>query len=87
MGAAVSRTNKDTIHTDPQLLFQRLVAVWEQYSNPSDLFQYELCSYQPALFDESGLSRVANKAQLTDAIWKDTSTVQTQPPMQTLHNL
>lgn len=34
------------------------------------MFQYELCSYPPALFDNKCTLRLANKASLADALWK-----------------
>ena len=80
MTASVVAIGKELIDIDPQLLFQRLVVVWEQYPNPAELFKYELCSYPPALFDESRLPRVANKAQFADSIWQRVKSVQTQPP-------
>ena len=53
---------------DPQLLFQRfvLVATGGRYDDPKDLFQYEMCSYAPSLFDDSLLARQANKPALAE---------------------
>jgi hypothetical protein len=61
------------IQIDPQLLFQRfvLVASGRGYENPKELFEYEMCSYPPSLFDASLLPRQANKPALADAIWNE----------------
>ena len=34
------------------------------------VFQYELCSYPPALFENKCTPREASKATLADALWK-----------------
>ena len=58
------------VQIDPQLLFQRLtVYVLDKHEDPKSAFQYELCSYPPALFDSSGLPRPPNKSVLADAMW------------------
>ena len=64
---------------DPQLLFQILsfVATGGQYDNPKSFFKFEMCSYPPASFDSSLLSRKANKPVLADAIWTPTKNEQT----------
>lgn len=61
---------EDVIHIDPQLLFQRLVTAGKQTDNLEDVFQYELCSYPPALFESKWTPRLANKASLADTLWK-----------------
>lgn len=64
------RIKDEVMHIDPQLLFQRLVSVGMQNENLSEVFQYELCSYPPALFEDKFTPRLANKASLADALWK-----------------
>ena len=60
----------EVIHIDPQLLFQRLVTVGDRTDNLAEIFQYELCSYPPALFENKSTPRLANKASLGDTLWK-----------------
>ena len=70
--AADSHTIKidgEHINIDPQLLFQRLMMAADTEDDPMKLFEYELCTYPPSLFDEGGLMRQANKSALADAIW------------------
>nr|XP_054767556.1 uncharacterized protein LOC129274841 [Lytechinus pictus] len=56
---------------DPQLLFQRLVAVSRERTDELPLvFSHELCSYPPALFESSYIPLKANKAAIADALWK-----------------
>ena len=43
----------------------------------SELFEYELCHYPPALFDGYRLPREANNPQIADAVWEVTKSVQT----------
>ena len=65
--------NEDlTIQIDPQLMFQRLVIAGEdQFTDNSQLFQHELASVPPSVFDNNGLPREATKASLADALWND----------------
>ena len=35
---------------DPQVLFQHLTAIKDHHDYSSELFEYELCGYSPALF-------------------------------------
>ena len=42
---------EETINIDPQVLFQRLIAIKDHHDYSSELFEYELCGYPPALFD------------------------------------
>jgi hypothetical protein len=51
-------------------LFQRLVTVGKCNENLTDVFQYELCSYPPSLFENRRIPRLANKASLADELWK-----------------
>ena len=51
----------------------------------SELFEYELFRYPPALFDGYGLPREANKPQIADAVWEVTKSVQTKIPSDKIH--
>ena len=59
----------DTVQIDTQLFFQRLITVAQTIEGLEAAFKYELCSYQPALFDSSLLLREACKPAFADAIW------------------
>ena len=59
----------EKVNIDPQLLFQRLVIAGTQATNLLDAFQYELCSYPPALFETKHVLLKANKPALAKAIW------------------
>ena len=48
--------------------------------NVAELFQYELCSQPSSLFDQHGLLREVNKAQLADDIWTVAKGNEMQPP-------
>ena len=63
--------NGETIHIDPQLLFQRLAAAADKmyYDNQADVFKYELCSFPSSLFESSGMFSPADKPVLANAIW------------------
>ena len=44
----------ESVHVDPQVLFQRLVTVSrEREDTLTSIFSYELCSFPPALFESS----------------------------------
>ena len=60
----------ETVHVDPQLLFQRLTAAaqWSAEDIPQ-VFTYELCSVPSSLFDTAGFIREPQKPALADAIW------------------
>ena len=72
---------------DPQLLFQILsfVATGGQHGNPQSFFKFEMCSYPPASFDSSRLTRKANTPVLADAIWIRTKNEQTTKPTGKVH--
>ena len=74
---------------DPQLLFQRLsfVVTAGQYDNRQSFFKVEMCSYPPALFDSSLLSRKADKPVLADAIWTRTKNEQTTKSTRKIHHV
>ena len=54
-----------SIHVDPELLFQSLIAIDDRKA----LFRFELCSYPSALFDETLMPRAPLKAVLANAVW------------------
>ena len=56
-----------SIHVDPELLFQSLIAI----DDIKALFRFELCSYlyPSALFDETLMPRAPQKAVLANAVW------------------
>jgi len=63
------RINGEKVNIDPQLLFQRLVIAGTQAENLKYAFQYELCSFPPALFETKYVLLKANKPSLAKAIW------------------
>ena len=59
----------ETVHVDPQLLFQRLTAAAQRSAEDiPQIFTYELCSVPSSLFDTAGFIREPQKPALTDAI-------------------
>ena len=64
------KSDNEVIRVDPQLLFQRLSLIANNGSQkePENLFEYELCTHPPALFDRSGLLHEANKPVLVDSL-------------------
>ena len=60
----------EAVHIDPKLLFQRLVTAGKFNDSLAEVFQYELCSYPPALFENTYSLKSPNKAALADALWK-----------------
>ena len=71
-----------SIKIDSQLLFQRLcvLAACGRIENPQELFQYEMCSFPPALFESQFLPRQANKPVLANPVWERTKQHQTDKP-------
>ena len=60
----------DSIHVDPQLHFQRLLAAADRLvEDQAEIFSYELCSIPSSLFEPSGLFREADKPFLANASW------------------
>ena len=59
--------NED-VKVDSQLLFQHLLVVGERCDELPLVLKHELCSYPPALFEEPGMMRLANKSLLADAM-------------------
>ncbi len=80
-----SRTTADiggeTIQIDSELLFQRLIATNPSPDELPALFQYELCSYPPSLFDNNALPRPATKSVLSNELWKLVENVNTTKPL------
>ena len=75
------KVDGEPLQIDPQLLFQRLTTVAQNMTeNVAEPFQYELCSQPSSLFDQHGLLREANKAQLADDIWTVAKGNEMQPP-------
>ncbi|CAH3133198.1 unnamed protein product [Porites lobata] len=75
------KVDGEPLQIDPQLLFQRLTTVAQNMTeNVAELFQYEFCSQPSSLFDQHGLLREANKAQLADDIWTVAKGNEMQPP-------
>ena len=63
------KVDSDEISIDPQILFQRLVAVSDDtLDDTEEIFRYELSSQPSSLFDSSGLLREAQKPSLAAAI-------------------
>ena len=64
---------------DPQLIFQRLVAIGERRNDDlQSLIFYELRSHPTALFDTSSLPLQPKKGALGNAIWDKVGQKQTQ---------
>ena len=63
------KVDGEKIQVDPQLLFQRLIIASHSLDDVSTIFQYELCSYPPSLFDSSLMLLKPQKPALADAIW------------------
>ena len=56
VGKAGANNEDLTIQIDLQLMFQRLVIAGEdQFTDNSQLFQHELASVPPSIFDNNGL--------------------------------
>ena len=70
------KIDKNIIQIDQHTMFQRL-ALRAQKTCPDDkeIFEYELCSFPPALFDSNGFPLEANKASLADHLCKNYASV------------
>ena len=67
----ISEVIHKEIQVDPQLLFQRLIAVRNYANEDVDvLFTHELSAVPASLFEPIGLPRKANKPVLAEAICK-----------------
>ena len=62
-----------------------MTAIKDHHDYSSELFEYELCGYPPALFDRYELPREAQKPQIADAVWEVTKSVQTKVPSDKTH--
>ena len=51
------------------MLFQHLIIASQSLEDRSAIFNYELCSYPPSLFDSSLMLLKPQKPALADAIW------------------
>ena len=51
------------------MLFQRLIIASQSLDDMSVIFNYELCSYPPSLFDSSLMLLKPQKPALADALW------------------
>jgi len=63
--------NDDLVQIDPQLLFQRLILTGTQTGELAEIFEHELCSYPPVLFEEKGIILAPNKPVLAKAILEE----------------
>jgi len=59
------------VHVDPELLFQRLVAVGTTTKSGElqNVFNYDLCHYPSALFESANVLLPTTKSRLADAQW------------------
>ena len=64
------KIKEHVINIDPQLLFQRLITAGTRNDSIAEVFEYELCSYPPALFENWTTPRPATKSSLADALCK-----------------
>ena len=69
LSTSAVKLNNETIQIDPQLFFQRLITAETRNDQLEEIFQFELCSYPPAIFEARYAMRPANKPALADAIW------------------
>ena len=60
----------EKIEIDPQLLYQRLIVAGISKGDLHSLFEFELCSYPPALFTNKLLMRPADKSELIHVLIK-----------------
>ena len=58
-----------SIHVDPEFLFQRLIVASNAIDDRKLLFSFELRSYPSALFDDTLMLRAPQKAVLANAVW------------------
>ena len=62
------KVSHELVNIDPQVLFQRLVTAGMSNDQLPKIFQYELSSFLPALFDAKNVTKAANKPALADAM-------------------
>ena len=65
----VLQHSNEPIQIDPQLLFQWLITAGTGNVQLDEIFQFELCSYPPTIFEARYVMRPADKPALADAIW------------------
>ena len=63
------KVSNEHINIYPQVLFQRFITAGMRNEQLPQMFQYELSSYPPALFDMKNMMKTANKPALADAMW------------------
>ncbi len=83
--SSVLKVKGEPIKVDPQLIFQRLIAVGEHTEDLASLFKYELCSYPSALFESLSHPLQANKVALAHALWKFMKEAHKNPMV--MHNM
>ena len=64
------KIKNEVVQIDTQLLFQRLITAGRRLENLDIIFQYELCSFPPSMFENKHSHRRAQKATLANAMWK-----------------
>ena len=67
------KIDSERIQVDPQLLFQRLVIACMTMEDLESVFQYELCSFPAALFENQVILRKPQKASLAYYLWRKLS--------------
>ena len=69
MSIKVKIGKNNEVEIDPGLLFQRLLVLSHATTiSTTEVFQHELCSYPPSIFESPTLLRKANKPQIVDSI-------------------
>ena len=64
LSTSAVKVNNETIQIDPQVLFQRLITAGTRNDQLEQIFQFELCSYPPAIFEARHVMRPANNLHL-----------------------
>ena len=73
--------NGDSLQVDPQILFQRLIAIKDRFEvETCQLFKYEMSSHPAALFKTSALPLDAKKPELAQAMQDKMKSVQQTGP-------
>ena len=76
-----TKQNEEIVDINPQLLFQRLIALRDKVDNTEEIFKYELSSFPASLFESSLLPREATKPELANAMWNIVGKWHTPPPI------
>ena len=63
------KVDGENVQVAPELLCQHYIAATENIENRDAIFKHELCTHPPALFDNVGTMRKANKPALAYAMW------------------